>query len=116
MESEYMALTEATKELKWIRTLLAELSYSNGNGNSDDEPPTDLFSDNQSAIALAKNPVSHVCAKHIDIRHHFVHEAIQDKVIWVQYIPTTEMTADSLTKAFGREKHEKCTARMGMTP
>ena len=76
----------------------------------------DLFSDNQSAIALAKNPVSHARAKHIDIRHHFVREAIQDKVIWVQYIPTTEMTADSLTKALGREKHEKCTARMGMTP
>jgi transposase InsO family protein len=115
MESEYMALTEATKELKWIRTLLAELGHSNGNSNGD-EPPTDLFSDNQSAIALAKNPVSHARAKHIDIRHHFVREAIQDKVIWVQYIPTTEMTADSLTKALGREKHEKCTARMGMTP
>jgi hypothetical protein len=113
MESEYMALTDATKELKWIRTLLAELGYSNNNSN--DEPPTTLFSDNQSAIALAKNPVSHARAKHIDLRHHFVREAIQDKVIWVQYIPTTEMTADSLTKALGREKHEKCTSRMGMT-
>lgn len=116
MESEYMALTEATKELKWIKTLLAELGYSKGNNeNSADESPTDLFSDNQSAIALAKNPVSHARAKHIDLRHHFVREAIQDKVIWVQYIPTAEMTADSLTKALGREKHEKCTARMGMT-
>jgi len=105
-------LTEATKELKWIRTLLAELGYSN---NSNDELPTDLFSDNQSAIALSQNPVSHARAKHIDICHHFVREAIQDKVIWVQYVPTTEMTADSLTKALGREKHEKCTARMGMT-
>ena len=110
-----MALTEATKELKWIRTLLTELGYSNGNNNAADEPPIDLFSDNQSAIALAKNPVSHARAKHIDLRHHFVREAIQDKVIWVQYIPTTEMTADSLTKALGREKHEKCTSRMGMT-
>src|ERR1700719_2268746 len=101
MESEYMALTDATKELKWIRTLLAELGYSNNNSN--DEPPTTLFSDNQSAIALAKNPVSHARAKHIDLRHHFVREAIQDKVIWVQYIPTTEMTTDSLTTALGRE-------------
>jgi hypothetical protein len=111
MEAEYMALTEATKELKWIRTLLAELDHSNISMNE----PTDLFSDNQSAIALSKNPVSHARAKHIDLRHHFVREAIQDKIIWVQYIPTAEMTADSLTKALGREKHEKCTARMGMT-
>ena len=38
LESEYMALTDATKELKWVGTLLAELGYSNG--KSDD--PTDL--------------------------------------------------------------------------
>ena len=93
-----MALTEATKELKWIRKLIAELGYSNNN-NSTDEPPTDLFSDNQSALALAKNPVSHTRAKHIDLRHHFIREAIQDKVIWVQYILTAEMTPDSLMKA-----------------
>jgi len=110
MEAEYMALTEATKELKWVRQLLTELGH-----NEDKNGPTDLYSDNQSAIALAKNPVSHARAKHIDIRHHFIREAIHDKTVWVQYIPTSEMTADSLTKALGREKHEKCAARMGMS-
>ena len=70
--------------------------------------------DNQGAIALAKNSVSHSRAKHIDLHHHFVREAIQNKIIWVQYIPTSEMTADSLTKALGREKQEKCTVRMGI--
>jgi hypothetical protein len=64
---------------------------------------------------LANNPVSHARAKHIDLRHHFIREAIQDKIIWDQHIPTAEMTADSLTKALGREKHEKCTVRMGMS-
>src|SRR5205814_4744190 len=113
MEAEYMALTEATKELIWIRNLLMELGYINN--KTDTKSPTDLYSDNQSAIALAKNPVSHARAKHIDIRHHFIREAIQDKIIWVQYIPTAEMTADSLTKALSREKHQKCAARMGMT-
>src|ERR1700689_971397 len=111
MESEYMALMDATKELKWVKTLLAELGYSNGKSDE----PTELFSDNQGAIALAKNPVSHSRAKHIDLRHHFVREAIQDRTIWVQYIPTAEMTADSLTKALGREKHEKCASRIGMS-
>jgi len=110
MESEYMALTDATKALKWVRTLLSELSYSNG--KSDES--TELFSDNQGAIALAKNPVSHSRVKHIDLGYHFILEAIQNRIIWVQYIPTTEMTADSLTKALGREKHEKCTVRMEM--
>src|SRR5437667_5401797 len=53
MEVEYMTLTEATKELIWIRKLLAELGYSNGNATT---TSTELYSDNQSAIAPAKNP------------------------------------------------------------
>jgi hypothetical protein len=76
MESEYMALTEVTKELM-DQTLLAELD-----SKSKDEPT--LFSDNQSAIALAENPVTHPRAKNIDLRYHFVREAIQDKIIWVK--------------------------------
>src|SRR5438046_2060407 len=56
MEVEYMTLTEATKELIWIRKLLAELGYSNGNATT---TSTELYFDNQSAIALAKNLVSH---------------------------------------------------------
>ena len=115
MESEYMALTDATKELVWVRNLLAELGHSNNHSNNQSVNPTDLFSDNQGAIALAKNPVSHSRAKHIDIRHHFVREAIQDRIIWVQHIPTAEMTADSLMKTLGHEKHKKCTAGMGMS-
>ena len=115
MESKYMALTDTMKELVWVRNLLAELGHSNNYSNNESANPTDLFSDNQGAIALAKNPVSHSRAKHIDIRHHFVREAIQDRIIWVQHIPTAEMTADSLTKALGHEKHKKCTAGMGMS-
>ena len=91
--------------------LLADLGYANHNSKK----PTKLFSDNQGAIALANNPVSHSRAKHIAIKHHCVREVIQDHLIWVQYIPTAEMTADSLTKALGHEKHQKCTARMGMS-
>src|SRR2546423_10297693 len=85
--------------------------FANSTGSDN---PTDLFTDNQSVLALSKNPVSHARAKHIDVRHHFVHDAIQNNVIWVQHIPTEDMTADSLTKALGREKHWKCTTRMGM--
>jgi hypothetical protein len=72
MESKYLALTKAIKEVKWVRTLLAELGYLNNKPNQ----PTDLFSDSQSTIALAKNPISYVCAKYIDFCHHFNYEAI----------------------------------------
>jgi len=76
--------------------------------------PTNLFMDNQNALALSKNPISNARAKHIDIRHHFVCDAIQDNVIWVQHISMEDMMADSLTKALGHEKYWRCTTHMGM--
>ena len=108
MEAEYMAITEAAKELKWMRQFLAEL------GCDDHRSATVLKSDNQGAIALAKNPVSHSRAKHIDLHHHFIRDAIEDEIIWLEYIPTVEMTVDSLTKALSRQKHVNCLNRMGM--
>ena len=74
MEAEYMALTEATKELLWIWRFLTELGYRN-------DDPVDLFMDNQSPLVLSKNPVLHARAKHIDVHQHFVCNAIQDTVI-----------------------------------
>jgi hypothetical protein len=88
------------------------LLYNRSNGKADAHSPTELYSANQSPIALVRNPVSHAKAKHIDIHHHFISDAIQDEIIWVQYIPTREMTANSLTKTLGREKHKKCAARI----
>ena len=58
--------------------------------------------DNQGAIALAQNPIAHARTKHIDIRHHFVREAIQDGIISLQYCHTKEMVADALTKVIAR--------------
>jgi len=107
-ESEYMALTEATKEVQWMRGFLKELHYG------DHELPTTLSTDNQGALALANNPVNHSRTKHIDIRHHYVREAIADKSVWIQHVPTEMMTADSLTKALSRQKHDRCAQLMGM--
>ena len=82
--------------------------------NEEAETATMLQTDNQGAIALAKNPVHHTRAKHIDIRYHFIRDAVSDNIIWLQYVPTEEMTADSLTKALGKQKHDRCLSLMGM--
>ena len=54
-----MALSHTIKEAVWLRTLLAELGFS--------QNITTVYEDNQSCIALAKNPVHHARTKHIDI-------------------------------------------------
>jgi hypothetical protein len=110
MEAEYMAIAEATKELMWLRQFLKELGHK-----EESETTTTLQTDNQGAIALAKNPVHHSRAKHIDIRYHFIRDAVSDSIIWLQYVPTADMTADSLTKALGRQKHDRCLNLMDMS-
>ena len=104
-EVEYMALSQATREAIWLRTLLAELNYNQ-------EHATTLFEDNQSAIALAKNPVHHVRSKHIDIQHHYIREKIESKEI--DFMSTDEMIADALTKPLARPKFSKFVADMGL--
>ena len=62
-ESEYVAMTQAAKEALWLRSLISQLFGVT-------LPPTTLFSDNQSAIALTKEHQHHAHTKHIDI--HFI--------------------------------------------
>ena len=106
-EAEYVALSTATQEAAWLRRMLAELQVKPGD-------PTVIKEDNTGAIAIAKNPVSHSRTKHIDIRYHYVREAVQDNLINLRYCPTEEMTADVLTKSLPRERFEKLQKNMGL--
>ncbi|CAM8978066.1 unnamed protein product [Rhodiola kirilowii] len=40
-----------------------------------------LYCDNMSTISISKNPVQHSRTKHIDIRHHFIRELVEQKVV-----------------------------------
>ena len=42
---------------------------------------TIIYCDNQSAIALAKNPQFHTHTKHIDIQHHFVQDKVSEGAV-----------------------------------
>ena len=57
-----------------------------------------LLCDNESAIKLANNPVSHSRTKHIDIQHHFLrdHEAKGD--IEIHHVSAEKQLADIFTK------------------
>ena len=91
-EAEYMAISAATQEAKWIRQVLAELHHGMSSGIK-------LFSDNQSAIDIAKNDTQHSRTKHIDIRHHFIRDSVQAGEIDISWIPSEEQQADIFTKA-----------------
>ena len=113
VEAEYMALSQATKEGIWIRRFLSEVGIGIGIGATLTDP-TVICSDNQGSIALAKNSVYHARTKHIDIRHHFIREKVQDGDVKVVYCETGKMIADALTKGLPKEKHDCFSDRMGL--
>nr|GEU30886.1 hypothetical protein [Tanacetum cinerariifolium] len=56
--------------------------------------------DNESAICVVKNPVYHSKTKHIDIRHHFIRDYYEKRLIEMVKIHTDYNVVDLLTKAF----------------
>ena len=84
-ETEYVALCGATQEAVWLRRLLSNIQ-------STPTTATIINEDNQGTIAVARNPVSHARTKHIDIKFHYVREALHDGSIDLVYCPTKDMT------------------------
>ena len=98
LKSEYYALLEVVKELKWLRGLLGELGYHQLD-------PTIVHEDNNGCIATAHNPKHHNRTKHINIKYHFVRDEIQKGTFCLEHCPSGDMTADILTKPLPKEKH-----------
>ena len=90
-EAEYRAACFAACEAIWLRRLLGELSFP--------QAATTLLCDNQSCIAIAKNPIFHARTKHIEVQYHYVRERVLAGELLLQYVPTAENAADILTKA-----------------
>ena len=106
-ESEYVVLSTATQEAVWLRKLLRDF------GESQDQA-TVVMEDNQGAICIAKNPVEHSRTKHIDVRYHYIREALNEKLIELNYCPTENMIADILTKPLPKGRFEILRGKMGL--
>jgi hypothetical protein len=106
-ESEYVAATHAAKETLWLRSLIKEILAPL-------DEPTTLFSDNQSAIALAHDHQYHARSKHIDVRYHFIRWVIEEGSLRLVYCPTDAMVADILTKGLPSPKVKHFAAELGL--
>ena len=60
--------------------------------------PSVVYEDNQEAIFLANNRKVCMRTKHIDIRHHFLRDMVDDKDIDIKYIRIEENPADIMMK------------------
>lgn len=105
-ETEYIAATEANKELVWLQNLMEELGKKQEN--------IMLHNDNQSTIHLTKNSAFPARMKHIDKRYHFIRSLLEEKVLRLEKIHTDDNLADLFTKAVTIVKLELCKASVGL--
>ena len=59
--------------------------------------------DNQAAIALAYNPENHDKVKHVERRHFFIREKVEEGLLSVPYVRTVDNIADFFTKSLPKE-------------
>ncbi|CAI7760823.1 unnamed protein product [Closterium sp. NIES-53] len=107
VESKYMALFRAVREIVWQRRLLAE-------SGEDMQGPTPLDCDSQGAIALAKNPVLHGLTKHMRVKWHWTRSMVAVGEVELHYVKTTIQPPDMMTKRLVEQQHWKCCKLAGM--
>ncbi|CAI7780532.1 unnamed protein product [Closterium sp. NIES-53] len=107
VESEYMALFRAVREIVWQRHLLAELG-------EEQQGPTPLYCGSQGAIALAKNPVLHGLTKHMRVKWHWTRSTVAAGEVELSYVKTSGHPADMMIKRLVEEQHWKCCKLAGM--
>ncbi|GJY27435.1 putative ribonuclease H-like domain-containing protein [Tanacetum coccineum] len=91
-EAEYVAAVNCCGQVLWVQNQLLDYGFNFMN--------TKIHIDNESTICIVKNPVYHSKTKHIEIRHHFIRDCYEKKLISVEKIHTDLNVADLLTKPF----------------
>lgn len=106
-EAEYIAAAIAARQGVWLVRLLFDLVRV--------EPGAPrLKVDNQSAIALIKNPVFHDRSKHIETKYHYIRDCVDRGRIAVEKVSTERQLADILTKALGRVRFQELRVMIGV--
>jgi hypothetical protein len=105
-EAEYVAATEASKEMIWLQRFMEELGKKQENSM--------LYCESESVIHLAKNSTFHSKTKHIQLRYHFIRNALEDGHLKLEKTHTSQNPADTLTKGVTREKLSSYSVSVGL--
>ncbi|GJX81856.1 hypothetical protein Tco_0331337 [Tanacetum coccineum] len=92
IEAEYIAASHCCGQVLWIQNQMLDYGYN--------FMQPKIHVDNESAIYVVKNLVYHSRTKHIEIRHHFIRDSYEKRLIEMVKIHTDNNVADLLTKAF----------------
>ena len=103
-----MAITDRSKEGIWLRRLYEETKACIK------RIPQRILVGNNGAIELTQNQRNTDRSKHIDIKHHFMREAVDSKFIELKCVESSQNTVDILTKALSVELHRHHMKGLGL--
>ncbi|GJS25008.1 putative ribonuclease H-like domain-containing protein [Tanacetum coccineum] len=104
-EAEYITASHCCGQVLWLQNQLLDFGYN--------FMQTKIHVDNESAIYVIKNPIYHLKTKHIEIRHHFIRDSYEKRLIKMVKIHTYNNVADLLTKAFDVTRFQFLIASIG---
>ncbi|GKE00760.1 retrovirus-related pol polyprotein from transposon TNT 1-94 [Tanacetum coccineum] len=104
------SVNPVTRELGFAQSSSGDVSIAEP--NQANQPPTHLrkWSKDHPLDNIVGNP----SRPHIDIRHHFIREQVENKVVELYFVETNYQLADILTKALPRERFKFLLPRLGM--
>uniref|UniRef100_A0A803KPS4 Retrovirus-related Pol polyprotein from transposon TNT 1-94-like beta-barrel domain-containing protein n=1 Tax=Chenopodium quinoa TaxID=63459 RepID=A0A803KPS4_CHEQI len=105
-EVGYVAMSEVGKEMEWLKGFLEEMGMK--------QDVCALYSDSQSAVQLAKNPMFHYRTKHIKRRYHYTRSLVKDGKMYLRKIAGSKNPADMLTKVVSSDKLRLCRTSIGL--
>jgi len=98
-ESEYQALSDCTQEAMFTQNLIEELTGV--------KEPAIIYEDNLGAIFLCKNQQVSSRTKHIDVRHHYMRNLLEDKRLEIRFVRSEDNSSDICTKNTPKDIHDK---------
>ncbi|KAA3474308.1 Integrase, catalytic core [Gossypium australe] len=106
-EAEYVAVA-AVNQAIWLRKILADL-------NLHQTEATEIYCDNKSTVAIAKNPIFHGRTKHFSIKLHVIREIEQAHEVELVHCNSEKQITDIFTKALNVSRFIKLRKQLGVT-
>jgi hypothetical protein len=94
-KAEYIAINTVIKKAIYIKALLKELRYYKQN-------KFPIYTNNNGALLLTKNPIFHERIKHIIVKYHYIGDLIIKGIIDLNYISFKNQKANGLTKPLNK--------------
>ncbi|GJR00204.1 hypothetical protein Tco_0523188 [Tanacetum coccineum] len=106
-KAEYVVAANCYGHVLWVQNKMLDYGFNFIN--------TKIYINNESTICIVKNLVFHSKTKYTEIRHHFIRDTYEKKLIQVIKIHTDHNVADLLTKAFDVSRKAKRTTEISQS-